>query len=204
MKYIWILLFPIIMFANTTYKEITTLNKEGEGTLTRITKINNETLEFFKVYVDNGTANNISKKCKVKTKEGKLSLSTGKPFLCNEKYYEFVNKEVPKEYEKSVSHLSASFFYEFLLKNIGKLLALVGFMLTFIIYMMTHKGEVLLIGVVTSIIIGAGIGLGSIYGSIDITGYSKAPYSKKYLIKYYDDIEKKEGHKVFRKGFVDN
>ena len=38
--------------------------------------------------------------------------------------------------------------------NLGKLLALLGFIGTFIIYLMTHKGSVLFIGIVISLIAG--------------------------------------------------
>lgn len=201
MKYLLIFFLPIIIFANISYEKINNLELKSEGTLTRVTKINDETLEYFKVYVENSTAKNLSTDCKIKMKNNFLSLSTGKPFLCNEKFYEFVNKEAPAEYQQSFSHLVASFFYEFLVPNIGKLIALIGFYITFIVYMMSHNGKVLFIGVILSIITGAIIGLGSIFGFLDITGYSKYPYSKKYLIKYYDDIEEKEGYKVYRKGF---
>jgi len=38
--------------------------------------------------------------------------------------------------------------------NLGKLLALLGFIGTFIIYLMTHKGSVLFVGIVISLIAG--------------------------------------------------
>ena len=43
--------------------------------------------------------------------------------------------------------------------NSGKLLSLFGFMGTFIIYMMTHKGGVLFIGILLSLLFGAGLGM---------------------------------------------
>jgi hypothetical protein len=46
--------------------------------------------------------------------------------------------------------------------SLGKLLALLGFIGTFIIYLMTHKGSVLFIGVVISLIAG---GIAGISGS---------------------------------------
>lgn len=50
-------------------------------------------------------------------------------------------------------------FIEWLQGNLGKLLALLGFIGTFIIYLMTHKGSVLFIGVVISLIAGGLVGI---------------------------------------------
>ena len=45
-------------------------------------------------------------------------------------------------------------FDDWLSGNLGKLLALIGFAGTFLVYMMTHKGSVLFIGVIISLIAG--------------------------------------------------
>ena len=45
-------------------------------------------------------------------------------------------------------------FVEWLKGDLGRLLALLGFAGTFIIYLMTHKGSVLIIGIVISLIAG--------------------------------------------------
>ena len=50
-------------------------------------------------------------------------------------------------------------FSDWLTGNLGKLLALLGFAGTFIIYMMTHKGSVLFIGIVISLIAGGMVGI---------------------------------------------
>jgi len=50
-------------------------------------------------------------------------------------------------------------FRTWLQGNLGKLLALLGFVGTFIIYMMTHKGSVLFIGIIVSLIAGGMIGI---------------------------------------------
>lgn len=50
-------------------------------------------------------------------------------------------------------------FITWLQGNLGKLLALLGFIGTFIIYLMTHKGSVLFIGVVISVIAGGMVGI---------------------------------------------
>lgn len=50
-------------------------------------------------------------------------------------------------------------FEEWLTGNLGKLLALLGFAGTFIVYMMTHKGSVLFIGIVISLIAGGMVGI---------------------------------------------
>jgi type IV secretory pathway VirB2 component (pilin) len=50
-------------------------------------------------------------------------------------------------------------FSDWLTGNLGKLLALLGFAGTFIIYMMTHKGTVLFIGIVISLIAGGMVGI---------------------------------------------
>lgn len=43
--------------------------------------------------------------------------------------------------------------------NLGKLLALFGFIGTFVIYLMTHKGSVLFIGIIISLIAGGIVGI---------------------------------------------
>lgn len=45
-------------------------------------------------------------------------------------------------------------FNDWLSGSLGKLLALLGFAGTFLVYMMTHKGSVLFIGIVISLIAG--------------------------------------------------
>lgn len=50
-------------------------------------------------------------------------------------------------------------FSTWLSGNLGKLLALLGFAGTFIVYMMTHKGSVLFIGIVISLIAGGLTGI---------------------------------------------
>lgn len=53
----------------------------------------------------------------------------------------------------------ASTFGNWLQGNLGKLLALLGFAGTFIVYMMTHKGSVLFIGIIISLIAGGMVGI---------------------------------------------
>ena len=50
-------------------------------------------------------------------------------------------------------------FTEWMRGNLGKLLALIGFIGTFVIYLMTHKGSVLFIGVIISRIAGGLVGI---------------------------------------------
>lgn len=50
-------------------------------------------------------------------------------------------------------------FITWLQGNLGKLLALLGFIGTFIIYLMTHKGSVLFVGIVISLIAGGMVGI---------------------------------------------
>ena len=50
-------------------------------------------------------------------------------------------------------------FTEWMRRNLGKLLALIGFIGTFVIYLMTHKGSVLFIGVIISLIAGGLVGI---------------------------------------------
>ena len=47
--------------------------------------------------------------------------------------------------------------------NLGKMLALLGFIGTFVIYLMTHKAGVLFIGIIISIIAGGMIGIVSTF-----------------------------------------
>lgn len=56
-------------------------------------------------------------------------------------------------------------FIQWMQGNLGKLLALVGFIGTFVIYLMTHKGSVLFIGVIISIIAGGLVGIVSTFFS---------------------------------------
>lgn len=58
-------------------------------------------------------------------------------------------------------------FQGWLSGNLGKLLALLGFVGTFIIYLMTHKGSVLFIGIVISLVAG---GISGITGTFFTAG----------------------------------
>jgi len=54
MRFLLILLIPFFFFFLTdiiTYKPMTNLNMTSEGSLMRINKINNETFDFFKIYI---------------------------------------------------------------------------------------------------------------------------------------------------------
>lgn len=57
-------------------------------------------------------------------------------------------------------------FKEWLSGSLGKLLALLGFIGTFIIYLMTHKGSVLFIGVIISLIAGGIVGISQTFFTI--------------------------------------
>ena len=56
--------------------------------------------------------------------------------------------------------------------NLGKLLALLGFVGTFIIYLMTHKGSVLFIGIVISLIAGGIIGIVDTFFTAGATAFN--------------------------------
>ena len=43
--------------------------------------------------------------------------------------------------------------------NLGKMLALLGFIGTFVVYLMTHKGSVLFVGIIMSLIAGGLVGI---------------------------------------------
>ena len=63
-------------------------------------------------------------------------------------------------------------FEEWLEGNLGKLLALIGFAGTVIVYMMTHKGSVLFIGVVITIIVGGMVGISQTFFNVGATSFS--------------------------------
>ena len=54
-------------------------------------------------------------------------------------------------------------FKAWLTGNLGKVLALVGFAGTFVVYMMTHKGSVLMVGIIISLIAGGMVGISDIF-----------------------------------------
>lgn len=63
-------------------------------------------------------------------------------------------------------------FQEWLEGNLGKLLALIGFAGTVIVYMMTHKGSVLFIGVVITIIVGGMVGISQTFFNVGADTFS--------------------------------
>ncbi len=203
MRFLLILLIPFFLFAEVSYKPMTDLNMTSEGSLMRINKINNETFDFFKIYMDKETSKKLSTDCLVKHggDYNTLSLSTGKPFKCGEEYIELINREVPAKYSPSVSDILYSEVELNIYPRAGMLITLSIFLITFIIYLIFNKPNILFGGIISGIIFGFIIGLANNQGWITLTKYNSPPYSKTYLIKYYDDIEDKEGYKVFRKGF---
>ncbi len=62
-------------------------------------------------------------------------------------------------------------FSSWLQGNLGKLLALLGFAGTFIVYMMTHKGSVLFIGIVISLIAGGLVGISETFFNAGTTAF---------------------------------
>jgi type IV secretory pathway VirB2 component (pilin) len=59
--------------------------------------------------------------------------------------------------------------------NLGKLLALIGFIGTFIIYLMTHKGSVLFVGIIISLIAGGLVGIVSTFFNAGSTAFVAIP-----------------------------
>lgn len=57
-------------------------------------------------------------------------------------------------------------FSDWLEGNLGKLLALIGFAGTVIVYMMTHKGSVLFIGIVITLIVGGMVGISQTFFNV--------------------------------------
>lgn len=62
-------------------------------------------------------------------------------------------------------------FKSWLEGNLGKLLALIGFAGTVIVYMMTHKGSVLFIGIVITLIIGGMVGISQTFFNVGTTAF---------------------------------
>jgi len=198
MKYLLILLLPILIFANNEYQDITNIQMKKEGNITKITQINKETFEYFTLYVDKETAKVLNTECKVKVKKDNLSLTKGKPFICYGKYYEFLNKN---EYNtEGLTQLSNILLYEGFFSHIGMIVFLIGSVIFSLLYMITEK-PIFIFGILFSMVTGFIIGLSTYFGWINVYGSEKQPYTKEYLIKYYDNIEKINGYKVFRKGF---
>lgn len=56
--------------------------------------------------------------------------------------------------------------------NLGKLLALLGFIGTFIIYLMTHKGSVLFIGAIISVVAGGLVGIVGTFFNIGTSAFT--------------------------------
>ena len=56
--------------------------------------------------------------------------------------------------------------------SLGKVLALLGFAGTFIVYMMTHKAGVLFIGIIISLVAGGLIGIANTFFSAGKTAFS--------------------------------
>lgn len=57
-------------------------------------------------------------------------------------------------------------FEDWLGGSLGKILALLGFVGTFLVYMMTHKGSVLFIGILISLIAGGLVGISDTFFGI--------------------------------------
>ena len=63
-------------------------------------------------------------------------------------------------------------FSAWLQGNLGKLLALLGFAGTFVVYMMTHKGSVLFVGIIMSLIAGGLIGISETFFDAGKTAFT--------------------------------
>jgi hypothetical protein len=56
--------------------------------------------------------------------------------------------------------------------NLGKVLALLGFAGTFIVYMMTHKGSVLFVGIIISLLAGGLVGIADMFFNVGSTTFN--------------------------------
>ena len=65
----------------------------------------------------------------------------------------------------TVSFPALTVFQEYILGNLGKTIAVIGFIGTFLVYSMTHKGAVLVFGIIVSLIAGGMVGISSIFFS---------------------------------------
>jgi len=63
-------------------------------------------------------------------------------------------------------------FTTWLQGNLGKILSLIGFFGTVVVYMMTHKASVLVIGVVISVLIGGAVGIAGIFFSAGLNSFN--------------------------------
>jgi len=76
-------------------------------------------------------------------------------------YSNYNSSEITSTVEISTPIFSR--FNDLMSANLGKLLALIGFAGTFMVYMMTHKAAVLFFGIIISLIAGGMVGISSIF-----------------------------------------
>jgi len=63
-------------------------------------------------------------------------------------------------------------FTTWLQGNLGKILALLGFFGTVVVYMMTHKASVLVIGIVISVLVGGAVGISDIFFNAGLNSFT--------------------------------
>jgi len=65
-------------------------------------------------------------------------------------------------------------FTNWLQGNLGKILALLGFFGTVVVYMMTHKASVLVIGIIISVLIGGAVGISDIFFNAGLNSFTSS------------------------------
>ena len=63
-------------------------------------------------------------------------------------------------------------FTTWLQGNLGKILALLGFFGTVVVYMMTHKASVLVIGIIISVLVGGATGIAGIFFNAGLNSFN--------------------------------
>lgn len=63
-------------------------------------------------------------------------------------------------------------FTTWLQGNLGKILALLGFFGTVVVYMMTHKASVLVIGIIISVLVGGAVGISDIFFNAGLNSFT--------------------------------
>jgi len=63
-------------------------------------------------------------------------------------------------------------FTDWLQGNLGKILALLGFFGTVVVYMMTHKASVLVVGIIISVLVGGAVGISDIFFNAGLNSFT--------------------------------
>jgi len=218
MKKILLIVFALLSILNAAeYDPILEMESIKVGNEQRILSINEESFEFYKIYISKEDYEKIYEPgCLIQLSGKKdfvsleYNIESDYAFVCGKDFYKVLNKDI-KEIEQimikkgladptskltlpTTQLLIAKIINEYIVPRSGEISGIILVIITLILYLITKRGKIMVIGFLLALIIG-------IVMHYVVHEPKEYPYQKTYLTDFYDNLDRQSGEKVFRSRF---